>query len=170
MKKIMLILSLMLGIWCGQADAQVSCYSDESVNFTMRVEYSTYDTRGNIVIKNLSIPIYGRADWIVDVQSGVDFGLEGYDAYGDYYWVVCSSTLGIGAVLTNNPKVITEKFHILLQCYDENDAVIGLLELKATYSESRNTWTGTGTYTGGDEAAIIKSTASAQLIPKVCSF
>jgi hypothetical protein len=136
----------------------------------MRVEYATYDTRGNVVIKNLSIPIYARADWTVDLQSGVTFGSEGYDAYGSYYRVVCSSTLGIGALLTDNPKVITERFHALLQCYDENNAIIGLLELKATYNKSKDTWTGSGTYTGGDVATIIKSTASAQFIPKTCSF
>ena len=170
MKRIMLILCLMLGICYGQANAEVYCYSDESVNFTMKVEYLTYDTHGNIVIKNLSVPIKGRADFWVDVQSGVTIGLEGYDVYGSYYGVVCSSTLEIGAVLTDNPKVITEKFHALLSCYDENDAIIGLLEFKGTYNESKDTWTGSGTYTGGQEAEIIKSTASAQLIPKACPF
>jgi len=158
----------MLGICYGRANAQVYCYSDESVNFTMRVEYSTYDTHGNVVIKNLSIPIKGRTDFTVDVQSGVTFFTEGYDVYGSYWSVTCSSTLGIGAVLTDNPKVPTERFHALLQCYDENNAIIGLLELKATYNERTDTWTGSGTYTGGDEAAIMKSTASAQLIPKTC--
>ena len=168
MKKIMLILCLMLGICYGRANAQVYCYSDESVNFTMRVEYSTYDTHGNVVIKNLSIPIKGRTDFTVDVQSGVTFFTEGYDVYGSYWSVTCSSTLGIGAVLTDNPKVPTERFHALLQCYDQSNVIIGLLELKATYNESKDTWTGSGTYTGGDEAAIMKSTASAQLIPKTC--
>jgi hypothetical protein len=134
----------------------------------MRVEYSTYDTHGNVVIKNLSIPIKGRTDFTVDVQSGVTFFTEGYDVYGSYWSVTCSSTLGIGAVLTDNPKVPTERFHALLQCYDQSNVIIGLLELKATYNESKDTWTGSGTYTGGDEAAIMKSTASAQLIPKTC--
>ena len=170
MKKIVLILCLMLGICYGQANAEVYCYSDESVNFTMKVEYLTYDTHANIVIKNLSVPVHGRADFTVDAQSGMTFFVEGYDVYGSYWLMTCSSTLAIGAVYTNNPKVITEKFHALLPCYDENDAIIGLLEFKGTYNKSKDTWTGSGTYTGGQEAMIIKSTASAQLIPKTCSF
>ncbi len=171
MKKIVLILCLMLGICYGQANAQVYCYSDETVNFTMRVEYSAYDTHGNIVIKSLSVPIRGRADFIVDAQSEVtSFGAEGYDIYGTYWWLACSSTLEIGAVVTSNPRVLTERFHALLECYDENNVVIGWLELKATYNENKDTWTGTGTYTGGDGGAIIKSTASAQLLPKACFF
>ena len=170
MKKIVLILCLMLGICYGRANAQVYCYSDESVNFTMRIEYSTDDIHGNVVIKNLSVPVHGRADFTVDVQSGMTFFVEGYDVYGSYWLMTCSSTLAIGAVYTNNPKVITERFHVLLQCYDQNNAIIGLLELKATYNESKDTWTGSGTYTGGQEYMIIKSTASAQLIPKTCSF